>query len=115
LSFRCAIYSRSIPGVDIEILSWVVSVSAPAEGELAVAAETRPDEPKPHARRRVFDPDAGEFLDVPIYRRENLAPGAHIKGPAVIAENDTSTVVSPLFDATIDKFGYIDLNRRGDA
>jgi N-methylhydantoinase A len=109
------LYSRSIPGVDIEILSWVVSVSAPAEGELAVAAETRPDEPKPHARRRVFDPDAGEFLDVPIYRRENLAPGAHIKGPAVIAENDTSTVVSPLFDATIDKFGYIDLNRRGDA
>jgi N-methylhydantoinase A len=109
------LYSRPIPGVDIEILSWVVSVSAPAEGELASAAEMRPNEAKPQARRKVFDPDAGEFLDVPIYRRDDLAPGARIKGPAVIAENDTSTVVSPLFDAAIDKFGYIELTRREDA
>ena len=29
------LYSRSIPGVDIEILSWVVSLRAPAEGRLA--------------------------------------------------------------------------------
>ena len=28
------------------------------------------------------------------------------------AENDTSTVVSPTFDAQIDKFGYIELVRR---
>ena len=28
------LYSRAIPGVEIEILSWVVSVSAPAEGRL---------------------------------------------------------------------------------
>ena len=30
----------------------------------------------------------------------------------VIAEDDTSTVVSPLFDARIDRFGYIELTRR---
>jgi hypothetical protein len=30
----------------------------------------------------------------------------------VIAENDTSTVVSALFDARIDRFGYIELIRR---
>ena len=42
----------------------------------------------------------------------DLAPGARISGPAVIAEDDTSTVVSPLFDARIDRFGYIELTRR---
>ena len=106
------LYSRPIPGVEIEILSWVVSVSAPAEGELAAATAVKAAKPKPRAHRAVFDPDGGEFQDVPIYWRGDLAPGAHIAGPAVIAENDTSTVVSPLFDAHIDKFGYIELNRR---
>jgi N-methylhydantoinase A len=106
------LYSRPIPGVEIEILSWVISVGAPAEGELAASVETKASAPKPKSRRKVFDPASGEFLDVPIYWRSDLAPGARISGPAVIAENDTSTVVSPVFDAQIDRFGYIELIRR---
>jgi N-methylhydantoinase A len=106
------LYSRPIPGVDIEILSWVVTISAPAQGELASAMPIRPSEPKPRGRRALFDPQAGEFQDVPIYWRGDLAPGAKIGGPAVIAEDDTSTVVSPLFEAQVDKFGYIALTRR---
>ena len=46
-----------------------------------------------------------------IYWRGDLAPGARISGPAVIAEDETSTVVSPGFDASIDRFGYIELIR----
>jgi len=105
------LYSRHIPGVEIEILSWVVAIAAPAEGELAVPVEIKPAEPKPKSRRPVFDPASGEFLDVPIYWRPDLAPGARVSGPAIIAEDDTSTVVSPLFDARIDRFGYIELTR----
>jgi N-methylhydantoinase A len=106
------LYSRPIPGVDIEILSWVMTLSAPAEGKLATAAEMRSMKPAPRAKRPVFDPQSGEFLDVPIYWRPDLAPGTQIAGPAVIAEDDTSTVVSPRFDAHIDQFGYIELMRR---
>jgi N-methylhydantoinase A len=106
------LYSRPIPGVEIEILSWVVAISAPPQGELAIAAAMRPSEPKPRGRRPVFDPQVGAFADVPIYWRSDLAPGAKINGPAVIAEDDTSTVVSALFEAHVDKFGYIALNRR---
>jgi N-methylhydantoinase A len=108
------LYSRAIPGVEIEILSWVVSVGAPAEGRLAAPSTEQPTEPAPRSRRPVFDPGAGEFRDVPIYWRADLAPGARIKGPAVIAEDETSTVVSPRFDARIDRFGYIELTRRED-
>jgi N-methylhydantoinase A len=105
------LYSRAIPGVEIEILSWVVSLGAPAEGRLAAPASEQPTEPAPRSRRPVFDPGAGEFRDVPIYWRADLAPGARVKGPAVIAEDETSTVVSPRFDARIDRFGYIELAR----
>jgi len=105
------LYSRAIPEVEIEILSWVVAVSAPSEGRLGAPARERPSEPKPASRRPIFDPDTGEFEEVDIYWRPDLAPGARISGPAVIAEAETSTVVSPLFDARIDEFGYIELTR----
>jgi N-methylhydantoinase A len=106
------LYSRAIPGVEIEILSWVVSVTAPAAGHLADPLEEVLSRPPPRAHRPVLDPGRGEFTDVPIYARADLAPGAQIAGPAVIAEDETSTVVSPLFDASIDRFGYIELVRR---
>ena len=107
----CGLYSRALPGVEIEILSWIVALSAPAEGRLAAPSAEKHTEPKPRTRRPVFDPDTGEFRDVPIYWRPDLTPGAIIKGPAVIAEEETSTVVSPRFDARIDRFGYIELSR----
>jgi len=106
------LYSRSIPGVEIEILSWVVAVSAPSEGELGAPLPERPTEPRPRSRWPVFDPGVGEFQEVAAYWRGDLAPGARISGPAVIAEDETSTVVSPLYDARIDRFGYIELIRR---
>jgi N-methylhydantoinase A len=108
------LYSRPIPGVEIEILSWILELSASSEGSLDVAVPTRPLEPKPQVWRSILDTASGKFQDIPVYWRPDLKPGAHIKGPAVIAENDTSTVVSPLFDARIDRFGYIELVRRQD-
>src|SRR5262249_58158658 len=41
------LYSRAIPGVDIEILSWVVAVSVSSEGQLGAPAAEQPSEPKP--------------------------------------------------------------------
>ena len=105
------LYSRAIPGVDIEILSWVVAVSAPPQGRLGTPAAGQPTEPKPASRRAIFHPDTGGFQEVAIYWRGDLAPGARIRGPAVIAEDETSTVVSPRFDARIDRYGYIELIR----
>jgi len=103
------LYSRSIPGVDIEILTWVLALRAPAEGRLAAPVSEQLYEPKPMEYRPLFDPGSGDFIDTPIYWRADLTPGARIKGPAVIAEDETSTVVSPDFHASIDRYGYIEL------
>jgi N-methylhydantoinase A len=108
------LYSRSIPGVEIEILSWIIAIAAPAEGQLAAALPTSTGDAKPRGRRAVFDPATAEFKEMPIYWRSDLAPGARVAGPAVVAEYDTSTIVSGFFDARIDRFGYIELTRRED-
>jgi len=107
------LYSRIIPGVEVEVLSWVVLVSTPAP----VAEVTPPAAPPayratPARSRPVLDPESAEFVEVAIYERAALSPGATLEGPAVIIEDETSTVISRNFDARIDAFGYIELVRR---
>jgi N-methylhydantoinase A len=107
------LYHRIIPGVEIEVLSWILLLSAPLPAEAAAPPPfPEPYTPTPDRHRPVFDPDAGEFLTFAIHERAALRPGAQIPGPAVIVEDETSTVVSPGFDAAIDRFGYIELTRR---
>ena len=108
------LYSRIIPGVEVEILSWVLLLSAPRPVEIETAAASpEPHAPRPARSRAVFDPETGEFIDVAIHERRDLEPGALIPGPAVIVEDETSTVLTRLFDARIDALGYIELIRRG--
>jgi N-methylhydantoinase A len=107
------LYSRVIPGVEVEILSWVTLLSAPAPAETETAAPAaEPYWPEPTSRRPVFDPETGEFVEVAIHNRRNLKPGASIRGPAIITEDETSTVVSRRFEARLDTLGYIELVRR---
>jgi N-methylhydantoinase A len=108
------LYSRVIPGVEVEILSWVALLSAPAPTKATDPPPTpKLHTPQPERSRPVFDPETGEFIGVAIHERSTLLPGAVIPGPAVIVEDETSTVVSRSFDARIDAFGYIELVRRG--
>jgi N-methylhydantoinase A len=108
------LYSRVIPGVEVEILSWVMLLAAPIPTKTAVATPAaEPYSPTPASLRPVFDPETGEFVEVAIHQRSDLKPGALIPGPAIIIEDETSTVVSRLFDARLDTLGYIELVRRG--
>ena len=53
----------------------------------------------------------GGFRDCPVYRRDALPPGSELKGPAVIEQNDTTTVVEPHLTARADAFGNIRISR----
>jgi N-methylhydantoinase A len=110
------LYSRVIPGVEVEILSWVLLLSAPVPTEATGPRPApEPHTPQPARSRPVLDPETGEFIEVAIHERRDLLPGAAIPGPAIIVEDETSTVVSRFFDARVDAFGYIELTRRGSA
>jgi N-methylhydantoinase A len=108
----CALYSRVIPGVDIEVVSWVLSLSAGVETITEAAQPATPYCPQPVGQRAMRD-GAGESVEAALYRRADLRPGARILGPAIITEDETSTVVSASFEAHVNGFGYIELRRRG--
>jgi N-methylhydantoinase A len=108
------LYSRIIPGVEVEVLSWVVLVSTPAPvNDAGPPAHPPAFAAIPARKRPVFDPETAEFVEVAIYERAALSPGATLNGPAVVIEDETSTVIGRNFDARINSFGYIELLRRG--
>ena len=105
------LYSRIIPGADVEVVSWVVSVSAAVEASADTEEDTRAHVPSPIGRRSLTD-STGETVEALLYRRRDLRPGAQISGPAIIIEDETSTLVSAAFEASVNGFGYIELHRR---
>jgi N-methylhydantoinase A len=107
-----ALFERHIPDAAIEILSWSVQVSTEAkmpeaQGRVAAAAA-----PQPAGRRAVFDGRSGRSIDVPVYRREALPPGSAFAGPAVVAEDETSTYITASFTAHIDASASIVMDRK---
>ncbi len=50
---------------------------------------------------------AGRSLPTAIYLRKDLAFGHRFTGPAIIAQDDTTTVVPPDFDVVVDRFGNL--------
>ena len=59
----------------------------------------------------VRDTTTGEVAPWSVYDRATLAPGVHIAGPAIIAEDETSTLVCQGWNATVNGLGYIELTR----
>ncbi|MEP1208564.1 MAG: hydantoinase/oxoprolinase family protein [Rhizobiaceae bacterium] len=94
-------FSRAVPGMEIEILNWSVTVSTlnrqlektvhQTETKLAESAEFR---------SIICDVTGGE-IEAKVISRGDLEPGDFVSGPALIIEPQTTTLVSADFTATI--------------
>lgn len=49
----------------------------------------------------------GEWMETPIYIRDRLRPGNVIPGPAVVVQDDTTTVIEPGYRGSVDRYGNI--------
>ncbi len=105
-------FGRTIPGLTQEVISWSLSLGVPAPLPEAVTAEAPVAQVAPPARRQIYDARLGQHAEFGVYQRKDLAPGAQVRGPAVICEDETTTVVSAAFDARIDASGFIRMTRR---
>ena len=106
-----ALYGRTIPKLEIEVLTWTLAL---AEAKPLPARIPDPPDaaaPAPSATRRIMDPGVRQLVDASIYDRASLAPGARIKGPAVIVEAETSTLVPEGFRAGPNAAGHILIER----
>ena len=101
-SFEAAyrlLYSRTPMGVPLEALNWRAVISGPppdltitsglGSGTAAAAAPT----PKKH--RAAYFPEAGGYVQTPVYDRYGLQPGARLAGPAIVEERESTSVIGP--------------------
>lgn len=108
------LYGRAIPGVDVEILSWVLTVST---GVLAVDVQPSVVSSQtvvPSTTRSVMDAGIGTVVQAGLFSRGDLSAGDHVEGPAIIVEANTSTMVTSSFTATIADSGHIIMEARGE-
>ncbi|MGE0408936.1 MAG: hydantoinase/oxoprolinase family protein, partial [Amphiplicatus sp.] len=110
-----ALYGRTIPGMEIEALTFALTLSGakpPAPAAMASKAARRA---APTSRREAFDAPLGRRLSYGVFEREALAAGAEIDGPALIVEDQTTTVVTSVFKARVDALGHLILERKAGA
>ena len=106
------LYRRVIPEAEVEVLTWALTISTIAgRPEPVGEVEPRPA-PAPADRLRMPDLESGEEHDVPLFWRPDLEPGMAVEGPAVIAEDETSTYVPRRCAARVAANRYLVIERR---
>ncbi|HEX4174257.1 MAG TPA: hydantoinase/oxoprolinase family protein [Acetobacteraceae bacterium] len=108
-------FDRPVPGSDVEIMSYAVLVATTPQDDtgtsLAGANSALGRQAEPTRTQRVRDTTTGEVASWSVYERASLSPRVNIAGPAIIAEDETSTLVSRGWNATVNDLGYIELTR----
>ncbi len=98
---------------------FLVNIEIHAEGRRQDPALSRlepatgPSEPS--GTRKLFVIDRDEWVSAPVYRRDALAAGHQIEGPAVVDQLDSTVVILPGFVAEVDPFGTLILTRKEGA
>jgi 5-oxoprolinase (ATP-hydrolysing) len=104
-----------LPGRALVIEAVNVECLAAGAPLAAAAAPATPHQPAPLDELPMYclaDAAPAGWRTATLHQREQLAPGATIDGPAVIAERNATTVVEPGWQARLDSDGVLRLTRQ---
>ncbi len=107
-----ALYRRIIPDAEVEVLTWSVTVSVPHLRPSRLEDPPAGAAPEPAGMRELIDPETSKAIKVPLYWRPDLKPGEALEGPAVIAEDETSTFVGRRFAARVGANGHLVIEQK---
>ncbi|MGC8477348.1 MAG: hydantoinase/oxoprolinase family protein, partial [Acetobacteraceae bacterium] len=105
-------YDRPVPGSDIEIMSYAVLATTEAPAVASQPAAPAVPAPPPARWQAVRDTATGAVADWAVFPRAALAPGMAVNGPAILAEDATSTLV-PAGWRAVAASGWVVLERAG--
>jgi N-methylhydantoinase A len=107
-----ALFGRVIEGLSVEVTNWGLTLSTPVAEVAKTGNPPRPDPPKADHRRPLFDAGLRQTVSAAVLRRSDLRPGHRVSGPAVITEDETSTIVTAGFDLMATNDGALLLTRK---
>lgn len=95
------LYGRIIPHLEIEALTWILSLSERHALPAASRLPEQRDAPPPSGVRRIVDSATGQAQSAAEYARAALPAGTWLAGPAIILEDGTSTVIPANFSLRV--------------
>jgi len=101
-------YGHMAEAEAVEIINFQVTAVGLIPKPAMKAFEKAVGEARPQEIRRAYF-NAGDAHDVPVLRRDALAPGTRIVGPAVIEEKTSTTVLYPGQRAEVDSYLNIEV------
>jgi N-methylhydantoinase A len=105
------LYGNTVPNVPVEVITWRTRVST--QRNISRATDVTTSNPVvPPSVQQVFDSAEGQWLDYGVYIRSDLRPGDCFPGPALVLEQQTTTVVTPAFDCDVSAAGHLVLTRK---
>ena len=102
-------YGHAFEDQNIEIITLRVIAVAAAERlnwpKLAPGNGQNPKHAVMYARPTTFD--GGDTLETPRYDRAKLAAGQSVSGPAIVIQQDSTTLIPPGYAAEVSEFGNL--------
>jgi N-methylhydantoinase A len=100
------LYTYSLADAPVEIVTLRVAAAGRVRRFTLPSLDRRGAGRAQHPRRRVYFAVAG-WKACPCIDRERLGVGAVVRGPAIVEQLDTTTVVPPGHRATVDRVGNL--------
>jgi N-methylhydantoinase A len=106
------LFGRTIDGLAIEITNWslVVATPLPPSDPVTPPETTNPATAK--RKRPLFDAALRREVTADEVPRNTLRPGDIVTGPAIVTEDETSTIVTSAFRAIAQSDGSLLLTRK---
>ncbi|MEM7521191.1 MAG: hydantoinase/oxoprolinase family protein [Pseudomonadota bacterium] len=95
-------FSRAVPGMEIEVLNWAVSVSTLSRPVTTVPETPRTRPFKPTETVQIHCEVTSQPAQAARVDRTSLLPGHRLQGPALIVEPQTTTFVGADFELCVD-------------
>jgi N-methylhydantoinase A len=109
------LFGRTIDGLAIEVANWSLTV-ATALKPIAKVARLAGERKAPVSKtRHFFDAALRRTVEAAEVQRSDMLPGTRVIGPAIIVEDETSTIVTDAFEAIGQQDGSILLVRKDRA
>ncbi len=109
------LFGRTIDGLAIEITNWSLVVASVLPDVAKAAHFASGDAATERRTRQFYDAALRSTVDAREVERSEMSAGKSVEGPAVIIENETTTIVTSAYTAIGQGDGSLLLRRKGDA
>lgn len=102
-------YGHAFEDQAVEVITLRVVAAAATEPlnwpKLETGTGRNPDDALMYVRQTTFD--TGETHDTPRFDRSGLKAGQAIDGPAIVVQQDSTTLIPPGYEAAVSEFGNL--------